>query len=249
MAGVRNMKGSEGMSSQASPGQKRLRFLLAPERWLPTLLALGMLMAGCSSSGNPPKARGDLQDRTPTEELPQRSPSIEAQTPDERFESWLETGGPEEIYEPWLRGQLPGGTPPANATDEELRTLFDDWVRSHLRLIRGAWNRAEDKSAQADLRLSLAIALTYFVEHESFAAFTPADARVIDPSLTFNLNDTVFGEISIREASKTTVLFTTESASGAMFCAASLKKPQDTTTLLGAVDATTASECVGDWEG
>lgn len=97
-------------------------------RSLGMVLALGMLLAACSSNGNAPKASGDFQDRTPAAELPQRSPSIEGQTPDQRFESWLETGGAAEAYEPWLRGQLPGGAPPANATEGELRTLFDEWV-------------------------------------------------------------------------------------------------------------------------
>jgi hypothetical protein len=233
--------------SSRSPGHQRLiESLPACDRWLPLVLALGVLLAACSSNGNDPKASGDLQDRSPAAQLPQRSPSIEGRTPDQHFESWLETGGAAEAYEPWLRGQLPGGGPPANATEGQLRTLFDEWVQDHLGLIRDAWNRAEDKGAQADLRLSLAIALTYFVEHESFAGFTPGEARTIEPSLTFNLEETVFGEVSIRQASEKAALFTTESASGAVFCAANLRK-RDPTTLLGTVDAITVSECAGGW--
>jgi hypothetical protein len=215
-------------------------------RALASLVALGSLLAACESGGNVPAP--DAQDGSPTPpaQLGARpSPSIEGNTPDERFETWLETGGPEEVYEAWRAGQLPGGAPPPSATDEQLRTLFERWVQDHMRLIRGAWNRAQDKGAQSDLRLGLAVALTFAAGHDSFEGFTPREARSIETSLRYNLGETIFGQISIREASATAILFTTESASGAVFCAARAMDGSD--ALLGTVDATRVSDCAGGW--
>jgi hypothetical protein len=232
-----------GRRSRRTFERRRVR---SASRVLASLVALGTLLAACGSgdnalapdaqAGNPsPSAR---QDALPT-------PSIEGETPDERFETWLETGGPEEVYEAWLGGQLPGGPPPPDATDEQLRTLFERWVQDHMRLIRGAWNRAQDKGAQSDLRNGIVVALVFAVDGGSFEGLTPREARSIDPSLTYNESTTVFGEISIRQASATAVLLTTESATGTFFCAARLMDGSDTS--LGMVDATTVSDCAGGW--
>jgi hypothetical protein len=207
------------------------------------LVALAMLLAACGSGGDARVPGAQAESPTPRA-LP--TPSIEGETPDERFDTWLETGGAEELYEPWLRGQLPGGAPPADATDEQLRTLFERWVQDHMRLIRGAWNRAQDKGAQADLRLGLAVALTFAADRDSFfEGFTPREGRSIETSLRYNEGETVFGELSIREASATGVLFTTESATGAVFCAAHVVDGLG--TLLGTVDAEMVSDCGGGW--
>ena len=215
-------------------------------RVLASLVALGTLLAACGSGGNAqsPDARaGSPTPRAQPGALP--TASIEGDTPDDRFETWLETGGTDEVYEAWLGGPLPGGAPPPDATDEQLLMLFERWVQDHMRLIRGAWNRAQDKGAQSDLRLGLAVALTFAVDHDSFEGFTPREARSFETSLRFNLGETVFGQVSIREASASAVLLTTESATGTVFCAARVMDGSD--ALLGTVDAEAVSDCGGGW--
>jgi hypothetical protein len=153
-------------------------------RALVIVLVLPALLAGCGSEGGAPSP--DAPTGTPASGKPDPvsgSPSIEGDTPDQRFQTWLETGGPEvELYEHWLAGQLPGEASSADASDQELQAQFDRWVQGHLRLIRRAWDRAQDKGAQADLRNGLAVALAFAVDQDSFEGFTPREARSIDPS-------------------------------------------------------------------
>lgn len=212
------------------------------------LCVLATLLAACASETS--TATPDDRTESPSPREPEpilASPSIEGETPDQRFETWLETGGVElELYEPWVSGELPGEGPPSNASNEELRALFEEWVDAHMTLIRGAWNRAEDRGAQSDLRNGLAVALVFFVDAQSFAGLTPREGHSIDPSLTFNVGKTLFGEISIRQTSATAVLLTTESAAGTVFCAAYVSDNGEPTSL-GMVDAKTASDCAGGW--
>jgi hypothetical protein len=214
------------------------------------VLVLPALLSACGSEGGAPSP--DAPTGTPASGKPDQvsgSPSIKGDTPDQRFQTWLETGGPEvELYEHWVAGQLPGEAPSADASDQELQAQFDRWVQGHLRLIRRAWDRAQDKGAQADLRNGLAVALVFAVDQDSFEGFTPREARSIDPSSSFNDGETVVGEVSIRQANGTAVLLTTESASGAVFCAVHLifgAGPPD--EFLGTADAQRVADCSGGW--
>lgn len=214
------------------------------------VLVLGTFLAACGSEegASSPDARTETSAQGEPDPV-LASPSIEGDTPDQRFETWLETGGPEvELYEHWVAGQLPGEAPSADASDQELEAQFDRWVQSHLRLIRGAWDRAQDKGAQADLRNGLAVALVFAVDQDSFEGLTPREARSIDPGSSFNDGETVVGEVSIRQANATAVLLTTESASGAVFCAVHLivgSRPVD--EFFGTTDAHRVADCSGGW--
>jgi hypothetical protein len=55
---------------------------------------------------------------------------------------------------------------------------------------------------------------------ESFEGFSPKEGRKIDRSLSFTTSRTGFGAVSIRHADRTSIVFTTESASGAVLCMA-----------------------------
>ena len=66
----------------------------------------------------------------------------------------------------------------------------------------------------------MAVALTYRVDHAGFAGLTPSEAEAIDPGLTFNVSQTVVGEVTIRIATQGSMLLTTESRSGQVLCMA-----------------------------
>jgi len=211
-------------------------------------LGFAVLLSACGSEGVIAPSEPAAEVSTVPEPNPVfPSPVIEGDTPDERFEAWLATGGPEfELYAHWVVGDLPGQAPPPHASEDELRELFDGWVEANTVLVRDAWNHAQDKRAQADLRNAMAVALVFFLDAQSFVGLTPEEAGSIDPDLVFDTGRTLFGVISIREVAASRVLLTTESASGSVFCIARSTK-HDGSESFGTVDAADASECTGGW--
>jgi hypothetical protein len=167
---------------------------------------------------------------------------LKGDTPDERFQSWLDTGGQEEAYQLWSTGQL-GAGPPSGISDEEKRRLFEMWFEANLDRIRVGWNRASILQAQSDLYNAMAVALVFYTESESFEGFSPKEGKKIDQSSTFTTSRTRFGSVSIGEADQTSIVFTTESASGEVLCIARTISEDDSS--FGMVDARTAAECKG----
>ncbi len=128
-------------------------------------------------------------------------------------------GGQAGAYDLWSSGEL-GGGPPPGATKKERRALFEKWLAANIDAFRNEWDRTQVLHAQADLRTAMAVALTYRVDHAGFAGLTPSEAEAIDPGLTFNVSETVVGEVTIRIATQGSVLLTTESRSGQVLCMA-----------------------------
>jgi hypothetical protein len=189
---------------------------------------------------------GDSEQHTPTSHpsnpTATSSPVLNGDTPDERFDSWLDTGGKEEFYGLWSSGQL-SDAPPAGISEEQKRRLFEAWVEANLDGIRSAWNRASVLRAQADLRTALVVALVFYTEHETFDGFSPREGERIDRSLNLTNSNIRFGAVSVGEADRTSIVFTTESASGAVLCIARIISEED--PQLGMTDARTAAECKG----
>lgn len=160
----------------------------------------------------------------------------------ERFDSWLDTGGKAEFYGLWSSGQL-SDAPPPGISEEQKRRLFEAWFEANLDGIRSAWNRASMLQAQADLRTALVVALVFYTEHETFDGFSPREGERIDRSLNLTNSKNRFGAVSIGEADRTSIVFTTESASGAVLCIGRIISEED--PRLGMTDARTAAECKG----
>jgi hypothetical protein len=90
----------------------------------------------------------------------------------------------------------------------------------------------------------MAVALVFSIEREGFEGFSPREGKKIDRSLSFTTARTGFGAVSIREADRTSIVFTTESASGEVLCIARTISEDDSS--FGTVDARTAAQCKGD---
>ncbi len=89
----------------------------------------------------------------------------------------------------------------------------------------------------------MAVALVFSIEREGFEGFSPKDGRRIDRSLRFTTSRTRFGAVSIRQADRTSIVFSTESASGAILCIA--RTISEDHSSFGMVDARSAAECKG----
>lgn len=98
--------------------------------------------------------------------------------------------------------------------------------------------------AQAALRNALVAALTYYTDGVTFVGFDPKTAGTIEPSLVFNDSPVSReGEISIREVTRSTILLTTQSSDGLLWCIAD---DQSTgTTTYDRFEAQTIGECAG----
>ena len=176
----------------------------------------------------------------------------EGNNPDARFRSWLGGGGSEfeGLYAAWRDGKVPGEPSALNVPVEQQRETFLRWIERHLELVRGFWNYAMDRRAQADLREGVAIALVFSTGNGDsvFAGFSPKAARSMDPTRSYNEGPTVFGEISIRKATPESVLLTTESAAGNVFCVVKLAKGSAASSLsYGTIDAKNVPQCTGGW--
>jgi hypothetical protein len=201
------------------------------------------LATACSSVGSNAAGGSKSPDATPLETPgATSSPVLKGDTPDERFQSWLDTGGEEEAYQLWSTGQL-GEGPPPGISEEQKRRLFETWLEANLDRIRAGWDRASILQAQSDLYNAMAVALVFSIEREGFEGFSPKEGRKIDRSLSFTTSRTSFGAVSIREADRTSIVFTTESASGAVLCISRTISEDDSS--FGTVDARTAAECRG----
>ena len=114
--------------------------------------------------------------------------------------------------------------------------------------------RAQDRSAQSDLRNALTAAKAYYTDSDSYTGFTadnPAnanDGEGIEPALTWNTAAAaVEGAVSVRGVTDTTVALATRSASGNVFCIADDAAVNGAGTTQGEVDAANAAACVGGW--
>lgn len=212
-------------------------------RLLPLLATSVLLATACSSSGSNAAGSSKSPVATPLETpAATSSPVLKGDTPDERFQSWLDTGGREEAYQLWSTGQL-GEGPPSGMSEEQKRRLFETWLEANLDRIRSGWDRASILQAESDLHNSMAVALVFSTEHEGFEGFSPKEGRKIERSVRFTTSRASFGVVSIRQADRTSIVFTTESASGAILCMAWTLSEDHAS--FGLVDARTAAECQG----
>ncbi len=113
----------------------------------------------------------------------------------------------------------------------------------------GARTRAADRAAEANLRTAMLAAFVQYTHDQSFAGVTPGSLRTIEPSLAFNsfgAGGAIQGEISVRDASDSSLLLVTRSGSGATASIA-----ETTTVGYGKVTSgdsySTAAQCVGGW--
>jgi hypothetical protein len=207
-------------------------------------MAASLLWAtACSSGGSDPAGGSKGPVGTPFQTpSATSSPVLKGDSPDERFQSWLDTGGSEEAFQLWSTGQL-GEGPPSGTSEEQKRRLFETWLEANLDRIRAAWDRASIFKAESDLYNAMATALVFSTEHDGFQGFSPKEGRKLERSLRFTTSRTGFGAVSIRQADRASILFTTESASGAILCMARTLSKDDAS--FGMVDARTAAECRG----
>jgi type IV pilus assembly protein PilA len=85
----------------------------------------------------------------------------------------------------------------------------------------GARTRAQDRAAQSNLRNGIAAAKVSFTDDEVYTTFDAAKGTEIEPSLSWADGDAVaLNTVNVTDASDTTVLLQTLSASGTSFCVA-----------------------------
>lgn len=87
----------------------------------------------------------------------------------------------------------------------------------------GLRKRAQDRAAQSDLRNALTAAKAFYTDEDTYTPsggnFDAAEGELIEPSLTWNdAAVSVEGEVSVRDVASDTVLISTLSASGDIFC-------------------------------
>jgi hypothetical protein len=104
-----------------------------------------------------------------------------------------------------------------------------------------------DLDAQKLLRAARNTALTYYMNHaRTYEGYNATYANDLEPTIVFTTGPTVAGQVSIREVTPDTILFTTIGASGNPLCIGESEgRAGDTST--GLVDATTFPDCVGGW--
>jgi hypothetical protein len=105
--------------------------------------------------------------------------------------------------------------------------------------------QAQDDSAQSDLRNALIAARMYFVDGSTYVGFSPQEAAGVEPGLRWSTSATAMqGQVSIREATATSILLVTRSASGRIFC---MGEVVGSATAYGKTDARSVSDCRGGW--
>jgi len=82
----------------------------------------------------------------------------------------------------------------------------------------GLRQRAQDRSAQSDLRNGLTAAKAHYTDGESYTGFTEAVAEAIEPSLSFTVGAGSTTVVGISGASGNTVYLSKQSASDTWFC-------------------------------
>ena len=119
-----------------------------------------------------------------------------------------------------------------------------------LPIFLGARTRAQDRSAQSELRTALAASLTYFAQTRDWTGFTVAEAEIAEPGLDWvDGTDPALGEISIVQHAGWDLLLVTESGSGAFFCVAQVMGSPATERGAGGAfaDFSTTADCAGGW--
>jgi type IV pilus assembly protein PilA len=114
----------------------------------------------------------------------------------------------------------------------------------------GAKTKSEDRATQADLRSSLAAAMTYWAESGTYTGLDPATAKAAEPNMDWQPADTSApGQITIQVASGPNVLLIAPSKSGTYFCMAQVANNPATDRGRGPTFATvdTVAECTGGW--
>jgi type IV pilus assembly protein PilA len=113
----------------------------------------------------------------------------------------------------------------------------------------GARTRAADRAAQTDLRSGLPVAMTHYVNSDSYTGFTPATAAAVEPALTWVSGQPNPGEVDIEVASGDYLLLVGKSRSDMFFCLAQISGNPITTRGMNAdfAKVDTVSECVGGW--
>ena len=119
----------------------------------------------------------------------------------------------------------------------------------------GARERAQNRAAQSDLRNGMAAAKTFYSDDSTYTGFTVTVAQGIEPSLTWNDNDTIAqNEVEFEVLTTTvagdSVVLNALSASGDGFCIGDSPAGQVTGQVSGAVlGAETIAACTAatDW--
>ena len=108
----------------------------------------------------------------------------------------------------------------------------------------GLRERAQNRSAQSDLRNALTAAKAYYTDNDTYDGFTATEGAAIEPALEWDaLNTSSEGVVSVRDVGDQQVLFSTESASGDIFCMADV----DGVTGQGTGEVTDATLCTDGW--
>ena len=106
----------------------------------------------------------------------------------------------------------------------------------------GLRERAQNRSAQSDLRNALTAAKAYYTDNDTYTGFTATEGEDIEPALTWNAAATSSeGVVSVRDVDDQQVLFSTLSASGDIFCMADVGG----VTGQGTGEQTDATLCTG----
>ena len=115
----------------------------------------------------------------------------------------------------------------------------------------GLRERAQNRSAQSDLRNGMTAAKAYYTDSDSYDPtgtdiFNAAAGEDIEPALTWNdAAVSVQGQVSVRAVTASTVLLSTRSASGDIFCLADDASATGAGTTQGTGEQTTVAGCTG----
>lgn len=113
----------------------------------------------------------------------------------------------------------------------------------------GARERAQNRAAQSDLRNGMAAAKTFYSDDSTYTGFTVTVAQGIEPSLTWNDNDTIAQnevefEVLTTSVAGDSIVLNALSASGDGFCIGDSPNGQVTGTVAGAaLGAETIAAC------
>ena len=114
----------------------------------------------------------------------------------------------------------------------------------------GARRTASDRAAQTDIRSGLAAALAYYAQYQDWDGFTPAQATLEEPGLTWiGPGSPERGEDSVVVHAGQNMLLVGYSTSGTYFCVAQVATSPATSkgqaTAFSGIDE--MSECTGGW--
>ena len=110
----------------------------------------------------------------------------------------------------------------------------------------GLRERAQNRSAQSDLRNALTAAKAFYTDADKYTGFNSTVGEDIEPALNWNMATTATkGAVSVRGVTDTTVLLVTQSNSNDFFCIADSAG----TIVRGVADAADVAACTSatDW--